>query len=135
MHWVLFTDWHAQYVYTSEIMPLRYCHIGCSLAISSQWLFAFVAVFAGPIAVTNRGWSAWVWFLVFNAVSVPFGEPMISNTSERHVLIIHKVYFYCPATREKSLEKIDLIFMSQDIQGSRAAVTLAHADGLKDGFG
>lgn len=65
------------YVYSSEIMPLRYRHIGFSLSISCQWLFAFVTVFAGPIAVTNggsHGWTTWIWFLVFNAVSVPFGE-------------------------------------------------------------
>ena len=58
-------------------MPLRYRHIGFSLSISCQWLFAFVTVFAGPIAVTNggsHGWATWIWFVVFNAISIPFGK-------------------------------------------------------------
>lgn len=135
MHLFLVANSHSQYVYTSEIMPLRYRHVGFSLAISCQWLFAFVTVFAGPIAVTNRGWTAWIWFLVFNAVSVPFGEPMIPFSSKQHVLTTYAVYFYLPETRGLSLEEVDLVFMSQDIQGSVAAVTLAHADGLKGGIG
>lgn len=72
------------YVYSSEIMPLRYRHIGFSLSISCQWLFAFVTVFAGPIAVTNggtHGWTTWIWFLVFNAISVPFGKSFFLSSS------------------------------------------------------
>ena len=60
-------------------MPLRYRHIGFSLSISCQWLFAFVTVFAGPISVTNggsHGWATWIWFVVFNAISIPFGKQL-----------------------------------------------------------
>ena len=70
-------------------MPLRYRHLGFCLSISCQWIFAFVTVFAGPIAVErggNHGWTTWIWFLVFNVISVPFGEkqpvtaPILAST-------------------------------------------------------
>ncbi|MCJ1356499.1 MAG: hypothetical protein MMC33_006494 [Icmadophila ericetorum] len=98
------------YVYSSEIMPLRYRHIGFSLSISCQWLFAFVTVFAGPIAVENgksHGWATWIWFVVFNGISVPF------------------VYFCCPETRGRSLEEIDLVFMQGGLGDTDAGQTLA----------
>jgi hypothetical protein len=73
-----------QYVYTSEIIPLRYRHIGFSLGVSCQWLFAWLTVYAGPIAAANPkvGWKVWIWFLVFNILSIPFGELAITKTYE-----------------------------------------------------
>ena len=67
---------NEQYVYASEIMPLRYRHLGFALSVSCQWVMAFITVFAGPIAIANPsvGWKTWIWFLVFNALAVPFGE-------------------------------------------------------------
>ncbi|OCL10213.1 general substrate transporter [Glonium stellatum] len=98
------------YVYASEIMPLRYRHIGFALSVSSQWLMAFLTVFAGPIAIadTNVGWKTWIWFLVFNAIAGPY------------------IYYCCPETRGRSLEEIDLIFMSERLQDTAAAKQLEH---------
>lgn len=64
------------YVYASEIMPLRCRHIGFALSVSAQWIMAFVTVLAGPIAIADPsvGWRAWIWFLVFNVVAIPFGR-------------------------------------------------------------
>ncbi|KAF2842057.1 sugar transporter-like protein [Patellaria atrata CBS 101060] len=105
------------YVYASEIMPLRYRHIGFALSISSQWVMAFVTVFAGPIAIAdeNVGWKTWIWFLVFNVLAGPF------------------VYFCCPETRGRSLEEIDLIFMSESMHNTDAAKQLEHDIGSQNG--
>ncbi|KAF4535454.1 Sugar transporter [Lasiodiplodia theobromae] len=99
------------YVYSSEIMPLRYRHIGFSLSVSAQWLSAFLTTFAGPIAIAdvNVGWKTWIWFLVFNAIAGPY------------------VYFCCPETRGRTLEEVDLIFMSERLENTAAAKQLHHA--------
>ncbi|KAH7055557.1 sugar transporter-like protein [Macrophomina phaseolina] len=99
------------YVYSSEIMPLRYRHIGFSLSVSAQWLSAFLTTFAGPIAIadTSVGWKTWIWFLVFNAIAGPY------------------VYFCCPETRGHTLEEVDLIFMSERLESTAAAKQLHHA--------
>jgi hypothetical protein len=55
-------------------MPLRYRHLGFSLGISCQWLFAFVTVFAGPIGAARVGWKIFTWFMCFNIISVPYGK-------------------------------------------------------------
>jgi len=57
-------------------MPLRYRHLGFALSISSQWIMAFITVFAGPIAIADPkvGWKTWFWFLVFSIAAVPYGE-------------------------------------------------------------
>lgn len=58
-------------------MPLRYRQLGYALAASANWACQFVTVFAGPIAYANggkHGWTTWIWFLVFCAVSVVYGK-------------------------------------------------------------
>jgi len=96
------------YVYSCEIMPLRYRHLGFSLSVSCQWIAAFITVFAGPIAIADKsvGWHTWIWFLVFNVIAIPY------------------VYFACPETRGRTLEQIDLIFMSKGFHETDAAKTL-----------
>ncbi|KFY04527.1 hypothetical protein O988_00717 [Pseudogymnoascus sp. VKM F-3808] len=98
------------YVYSTEIMPLRYRHIGFSLSVSCQWIAAFLTVYAGPIAIadTSVGWKTWIWFLVFNFIAIPY------------------VYFCCPETRGHSLEQIDLLFISDSLKETDLAQTLAH---------
>jgi len=54
-------------------MPLRYRHTGVGLSISSQWLMAFLTVYAGPIAIAHIGWKTWIWFAVFNVLGFPYG--------------------------------------------------------------
>lgn len=131
-------------------MPLRYRHLGFSLSVSCQWLMAFVTVFAGPIAIADPrvGWKTWIWFLVFNAIAVPFGKhtiflpkapPSLSLTPSAvlycyttyvwrggSLLIAFAVYFYCPETRGSSLEEIDLLFLSGSLGETDAARTLKH---------
>jgi hypothetical protein len=54
-------------------MPLRHRHTGVGLSISSQWLMAFLTVYAGPIAIEKVGWKAWIWFALFNVIGFPYG--------------------------------------------------------------
>src|ERR1700744_3263050 len=65
-------------------MPLRYRHIGFALSVSSQWIMAFLTVYAGPIAIADKsvGWKTWIWFLVFTIIAAPFGKA----TSQQIVL-------------------------------------------------
>ncbi|KAK2735171.1 hypothetical protein FQN55_002261 [Onygenales sp. PD_40] len=80
------------YIYVSETMPLRHRHTGVGLSMSSQWLMAFLTVFAGPIAVSNIGWKTWIWFAVFNVIGFPY------------------VYFFIRETRGRSLENMNDLF-------------------------
>jgi hypothetical protein len=100
-------------------MPLRYRHIGFSLSVSCQWLFAFITVFAGPIAAANPrvGWKIWIWFLVFNFLSIFY------------------VWLACPETRGKSLEEIDLLFVGERLKGTPAARTLGKGYVVNDSTG
>ena len=112
-------------------MPLRYRHIGFPLSISSQWLMAFLTVFAGPIAIAdpNVGWKTWIWFLVFNAIGGPFGKLILTlwlKSGSFPANMLFSVYFCCPETRGHSLEEIDLIFMSEKLHETDAAKTLEH---------
>jgi hypothetical protein len=76
---VVLTD--GKYVYSSEIMPLQYRHVGFALSVSCQWLAAFLTVYAGPIAIAdpNVTWKTWIWFLVFNAIAIPYGKTYIRH--------------------------------------------------------
>jgi hypothetical protein len=116
-------------------MPLQYRHIGFSLSVSCQWLFAWLTVYAGPIAAAdlNVGWKVWIWFLVFNVTSIVFGEFPLTRYSDPILIILsYQVYFCCPETRGRSLEEIDLIFLkSGSPLASEAQKVLKHehADG------
>ncbi|CAD6587944.1 MAG: hypothetical protein ASARMPRED_003285 [Alectoria sarmentosa] len=96
-------------LYSAEVMPLRYRQLGYALAASANWACQFVTVFAGPIAYADggkHGWTTWIWFLVFCAVSVVYA------------------YFFCPETRGLSLEEIDLVFLSKELKETDAARVL-----------
>ncbi|KAH8819385.1 general substrate transporter [Xylogone sp. PMI_703] len=80
------------YIYVSESMPLKHRHTGVGLSISSQWLMAFLTVYAGPIAVANVGWKTWIWFTVFNVIGFPY------------------VYFFIYETQGRTLENVNYLF-------------------------
>ncbi|KAL2214964.1 general substrate transporter [Thermoascus aurantiacus ATCC 26904] len=80
------------YIYVSETMPLRHRHTGVGLSISSQWLMAFLTVYAGPIGIANVGWKTWIWFAVFNVIGFPY------------------VYFFIYETKGKSLEHMNELY-------------------------
>jgi hypothetical protein len=65
-----------------QIAPLKYRHLGGAAGAFGEWIFSFITVFAGGIALSNVGWKIWVWMLLSCAVAVPFS------------------YFMCPEVRE-----------------------------------
>ncbi|CAI7611360.1 unnamed protein product [Penicillium pancosmium] len=62
------------------------------MAAFGEWLFAFVTVFAGGIALERVGAKIWIWNLLCCAITVVY------------------VYFYCPEMTGLSLEEIDMIY-------------------------
>ncbi|KEF62489.1 uncharacterized protein A1O9_00462 [Exophiala aquamarina CBS 119918] len=91
------------WLYGPEIAPLKLRHLGGAAGAFGEWLFSFITVFAGGIALQNVGWKIWLWMLLSCAAAIPF------------------VYFLCPETTGKTLEEIDLIFAKPEIRDSAAA--------------
>ncbi|RFU25290.1 hypothetical protein B7463_g11044, partial [Scytalidium lignicola] len=99
------------YIYVSESMPLRQRHTGVGLSISSQWLMAFLTVYAGPIAQASIGWKTWIWFSVFNVIGFPYGKATLTVFviySFANVLL--PVYFFIFETRGRTLENVNYLF-------------------------
>ncbi|KAJ5739858.1 hypothetical protein N7533_012642 [Penicillium manginii] len=80
------------WLYGPEIAPLRYRHIGSAAGLLGVWVFTFITVFAGGIALKTVGARIWIWPLIFNVIAVIF------------------VYFMCPDPTGKTLEEIDQLF-------------------------
>ncbi|OBT91768.2 hypothetical protein VE01_09325 [Pseudogymnoascus verrucosus] len=80
------------WLYGPEIAPLKLRHAGAAAGAFGEWLFSFITVFAGGIALENVGWKIWLWMALSCAAAVPF------------------VWFLCPETSGKTLEEIDFIF-------------------------
>ncbi|KAL4891169.1 general substrate transporter [Aspergillus ambiguus] len=93
------------WLYGPEIAPLKYRHIGAAAGLLGVWLFTFITVFAGGIALQTVGPIIWVWPLCFNFIGVVF------------------VYFMCPDPTGKTLEEIDALFAKDEMVLDR----LAHA--------
>lgn len=43
-----------------QIAPLKYRHVGGAAGAFGEWLFSFITVFAGGIALENIGWKIWI---------------------------------------------------------------------------
>jgi MFS family permease len=69
---------YAAWLYGPEIAPLKYRHLGGAAGAFGEWLFSFITVFAGGIAIQNIGWKIWIWQVLSCALAVVF------------------VYFMCP---------------------------------------
>ncbi|KAG4441943.1 hypothetical protein IFR05_002562 [Cadophora sp. M221] len=97
------------WLYGPEIAPLKLRHAGAAAGALGEWVFSFITVFAGGIALQNVGWKIWLWMALSCAVAVPF------------------VWFMCPETSGKTLEEIDLIFAKDSVKHSDLAnEVLAH---------
>jgi hypothetical protein len=109
---------------------LKYRHLGGAAGAFGEWLFSFITVFAGGIALGNVGWKIWLWMLLSCAAAVPF------------------VYFMCPEvsvslsqcfkantrqTTGKTLEEIDLLFVRSSMKDSAWAQQTVHEDSEKSG--
>jgi hypothetical protein len=82
----------------TQIAPLQQRHIGGAAGAFGEWLFSFLTVFAGGIALEAVGWKIWIWMLVFNWLAMPF------------------VWLMCPETGGKSLEEIDVLFAKENVR-------------------
>ncbi|KFY09380.1 hypothetical protein V491_08211 [Pseudogymnoascus sp. VKM F-3775] len=71
------------WLYGLEIAPLKLRHAGAAAGAFGEWLFSFITVFAGGIALENVGWKIWLWMALSCAAAVPF------------------VWFLCPETSGK----------------------------------
>ena len=80
------------WLYSVEIPPLAYRHIGASLSSFGEWLATFLTTFAGPIGIGTIGWKLYLWILVGDICFASF------------------IYFLCPETTNLSLEQLDDVF-------------------------
>ena len=56
--------WQAtKFLYSSEIAPLQYRHIGAAFFAAGEWLMVFLTVMAGPIGLEVCGWPFWFFIL------------------------------------------------------------------------
>src|SRR5689334_8093548 len=54
-----------------QIAPLKLRHAGAAAGAFGEWLFSFITVFAGGIALRNVGWKIWLWMALSCAAAVP----------------------------------------------------------------
>ena len=59
-------------LYSVDIPPLRYRHIGASMSSFGEWLATFLTTFAGPIGIAKVGWKLYLWILVGDICFVCF---------------------------------------------------------------
>lgn len=82
----------ANFLYCSEIAPLRMRMAMSSISTANHWLWNFVVVMATPVAIKTIGWQYYIVFAVI-AACVPLS-----------------VYFFFPETKGRNLEEIDIMF-------------------------
>ncbi|GAO48299.1 general substrate transporter [Saitoella complicata NRRL Y-17804] len=89
------------WLYPTEIVELRFRSKGTALATMSNWSWNFMVVEITPIGAETLGYKFFFIFMVFNACFVPL------------------IYFFYPETAGKSLEELDLLFVT-DREGAFA---------------
>ncbi|KAF5636946.1 sugar transporter STL1 [Fusarium sp. NRRL 25303] len=94
------------WLYGPEIAPLKLRHAGAAAGAFGEWLFSFITVFAGGIALQNVGWKIWIWMALSCFAAIFF------------------VYFMCPETTGKTLEEIDVLFAKEEIRHTMLAEAL-----------
>lgn len=99
-------------------MPLSLRHVNGAIGAFGEWMFQFTVLGKSsivntirlielvadrilemaPPAIAATGWKIYLFFMVFNIITVPF------------------VYFFCPETQGKTLEEIDYLFVDSRVQ-------------------
>ncbi|KAH7143541.1 general substrate transporter [Dactylonectria macrodidyma] len=82
----------ANFLYCTEVAPLRLRMAMSSISTANHWLWNFVVVMITPVAVNTIGWQYYIVFAVISAC-IPLS-----------------VYFFFPETMGRNLEEIELLF-------------------------
>ena len=82
----------ANFLYCTEVAPLRLRMAMSSISTANHWLWNFVVAMVTPVALETIGWQYYIVFAVI-AACVPVS-----------------VYFLFPETMGRNLEEIDLLF-------------------------
>jgi Sugar (and other) transporter len=96
LYFVIFAfAWQAiPFLYPAEILSLKYRNRFYGLSNGCNWAINYVVVLITPVGLANIGWKFYLVFMIFNFVT------------------IFIVYFFFVETAMKSLEDIDLFFLS-----------------------
>jgi MFS family permease len=82
----------ANFLYCTEVAPIRLRMAMSSISTANHWLWNFVVVMITPVAINTIGWQ---YYIVFAAIAA---------------CIPLSVYFLFPETMGRNLEEIDLLF-------------------------
>lgn len=82
----------ANFLYTTEIAPMRLRMAMSSISTANHWLWNFVVVMVTPVALNSIHWQYYIVYAVI-AACIPV-----------------TVYFLFPETMGRNLEEIDLMF-------------------------
>jgi hypothetical protein len=110
---------------------LKLRHVGAAAGAFGEWLFSFITVFAGGIALQNVGWKIWLWMALSCATAVPFVYFLCPEVCPFITRRLHREYTNSVLiqTAGKTLEEIDLIFAKDSVKNSDLAIeVLAHHD-------
>lgn len=82
----------ANFLYCTEVAPLRLRMAMSSISTANHWLWNFIVVMVTPVALNTLGWR---YYIIFAAIAacVPLS-----------------VYFLYPETMGRNLEEIDMMF-------------------------
>ncbi|KAF5026446.1 hypothetical protein F66182_1433 [Fusarium sp. NRRL 66182] len=90
--WVPIGFLGANFLYCTEVAPIRLRMAMSSISTANHWLWNFIVVMVTPVAIDTIGWQYYIVFAVI-AACVPIS-----------------VYFFFPETMGRSLEEIELVF-------------------------
>ncbi|KAI6350971.1 hypothetical protein MCOR25_010243 [Pyricularia grisea] len=82
----------ANFLYCTEVAPVRLRMVMSSISTANHWLWNFVVIMVTPVAISTIGWR---FYLVFASICA---------------CIPLSVYFLYPETMGRNLEEIDLMF-------------------------
>ncbi|GJC77368.1 sugar transporter STL1 [Colletotrichum liriopes] len=82
----------ANYLYCTEVAPLRLRMAMSSISTANHWLFNFLVIMVTPVALNTIAWRYYIVYAVI-AAAMPV-----------------TVYFLFPETTGRNLEEIDLLF-------------------------
>ncbi|KAH8776587.1 general substrate transporter [Diaporthe sp. PMI_573] len=82
----------ANFLYCTEVAPIRLRMAMSSISTANHWLWNFVIVMITPVAIDTIGWQYYIVFAVIG------------------FLIPVSVYFLYPETMGRNLEEIDMMF-------------------------